>query len=496
MEDTPKLELKNICKTFPGVKALNNVSVSIKKGMVHVLCGENGAGKSTLMKIINGIYQPDSGEIFIDNKLSVISTPIIAKQLNIAMIFQELNYIPEMTIEEFLFLGSEPLTKLKTIDWKMIRKEALKLFEQEGLTYNPEMKLKDLSISDIQMLEIIKAVSSKASIIIMDEPTSAITENAVKVLFKKIVDLKNKGVAIIYISHRMDEIFQIGDYITVLRDGEVIVSKPACELEVDSVISYMVGRELTNVYPKEKISIGNALFEVENLEREGVFSNINFNVHESEIIGFAGLVGAGRTEVMRALFGLDKCRNGILKKKGKVILVKNVKDAIKNGIVMLSEDRKRYGLVSVRNIRENVSLPNLKLFSKRQHIDLKLENTTVKKICKKINVKAVSTDVIVENLSGGNQQKVVFSKWMLSNPDILLLDEPTRGIDVGAKYEIYKLIIQFAKEKKCVVMVSSDLPELLGMCNRIYVMSKGKIVGEMSATEFTQEKIMKLAIGG
>lgn len=493
MGNNPRIELRDVEKSFPGVKALSNVNFSVKKGTVHVLCGENGAGKSTLMKIINGIYHPDKGHIFMDGKEVKINNPIEARKHGISMIFQELNYISEITIEQNMFLGCEPVNKLGAVDWKEIRKRTLELMKRENLPYAPETKLKDLTVSDIQMLEILKAVSYDSDVIIMDEPTSAITNKEVKVLFDKIADLKAKGVSIIYISHKMEEIFRIADDITVMRDGSVVDTRPASELDIDTVISLMVGRKITNVYPKEELPIGDKVLEVEALTHGKVFRNINFNVRAGEIVGFAGLMGAGRTEVARAVFGLDSYTTGKITIKGKKIKADSVQESIEKGMVMLSEDRKRYGIIRVRSVLENVSLPNLHQFIKMGRLNAKKEGTAVKSICDRMRVKTPTLDTSVDSLSGGNQQKVVLAKWMLRNPDILILDEPTRGIDVGAKFEIYKLITDLAREKKAVIMISSELPELLGMCDRIYVMAKGKISGELTKADCTQENVMKLA---
>jgi inositol transport system ATP-binding protein len=492
MEET-KLQVRNISKSFPGVRALENISLTVKKGTVHVLCGENGAGKSTLMKIINGLYQPDTGEILIDGKVVHIKNPIQARHHGISMIFQELNFIPELTVEESLFTGRLPTTKFGRVDWKTVRRKTLELLEQEQLPYRCDQKVKDLSVSDIQMLEILKAISNDAGIIIMDEPTSAITLREVDRLFEKIAALKSRGTSVIYISHKMDEIFRIADEITVLRDGAVVGTKSRDELDIDTVISMMVGRKLESNFPKETIAIGSELLKVEKLQ--GVaFRDIGFNVREGEIIGFAGLVGAGRTEVMRALFGLDP-HDGEITIRGKKVEIDSVQDSIAAKMTMLSEDRRRYGIIPVRSVRENVTISSLKRFIHGGRLHEGEEKAAVADICARMNVKTPTLDTMVEALSGGNQQKVVLAKWMLSDPDILIMDEPTRGIDVGAKYEIYKLMTALAKEKKGLVMVSSELPELLGMCDRIYVMCKGEITGELARSEFSQERIMKLATG-
>lgn len=493
MDNQVKLRVENINKSFPGVKALDDVSFQVKKGTLHAICGENGAGKSTLMKIINGIYKPDSGSIYIDGKEVQIHNPIEARSLGVSMIFQELNYMPELSIEESLFVGNWPKSKYKTVDWKTIRKKTIELMEKEGLSYKPETKLKDLSVSDIQMLEILKAISYNSEIIIMDEPTSAITQREVEVLFQKINELKDRGTAIVYISHKMDEIFRIADEITVFRDGTVVDSRPVKEYDMDTIIAQMVGRKMEETYPKEIIEIGDKVLEVENLSSHRKFEGVSFDLKEGEIIGFAGLMGAGRTEVMRAIFGLDSFESGTVKIRGNRVTIKNPSDSIKNKMVMLSEDRRRFGIIPVRSIRENVSIASLKQFIYNGRLHKDEEINTVSEYCNRMNVKAPNIETRIESLSGGNQQKVVLSKWMVRNPDIMILDEPTRGIDVGAKYEIYKLMVEFTKENKGLIMVSSELPELIGMCDRIYVMAKGKIQGMLTRDQFTQEKIMEFA---
>ncbi len=487
-----KLKVVNIEKSFPGVKALDNIEFSVRKGSVHVLCGENGAGKSTLMKIINGIYQPDAGQILIDGKEVKIKNPIQARELGISMIFQELNYMPEMTLEESLFVGNWPLDKFGKVDWAEIRKRTLALLESENLNYKPETKLKDLTVSDIQMLEILKAISYQSDIIIMDEPTSAITNKEVEVLFSKIFELKARGAAIIYISHKMDEIFRIADDITIFRDGKVIDSRPKDDLDIDTVIALMVGRKLGNDFPKIEVPIGTPILEVGNLSGEK-FSNVTFDIKKGEILGFAGLMGAGRTEVMRAVFGLDPIYGGEIKMHGKPMKIKTVRDSIDQKIVMLSEDRRRFGILPVRSVKENISISNLNKFIHGGKLHAKKEDETVAHYCDKMKVKTPSYETTIESLSGGNQQKVLLAKWLITDPEVFIVDEPTRGIDVGAKYEIYKLISDLVAEGKSVIIVSSELPELIGMCDRICVMAKGNIMGTLTRDQFTQENIMKLA---
>ena len=488
------MRVSGINKSFPGVKALDNVNFAVRKGTVHALCGENGAGKSTLMKIINGIYKADSGQIFLDEKPVTIKDPIQARDYGIAMIAQELNYVPEMSIEENLFLGRLPVTKFGNVDWKRVRRETIEFLRQENLPYKPDQKLKTLTVSDIQMLEIIKAISNNAQIVIMDEPTSAITNREVEVLFGKIAELKKKGVSIIYISHKMEEVFRIADDITVLRDGKTVETHPASEIDLDKVIALMVGRKMDNVYPKEEVEIGEPILEIEGLGSKGVFKDINFKANKGEIVGFAGLMGAGRTETMRAIFGLDPYDEGKNKVHGKEVTIKKVSDSIAQKVVMLSEDRRRYGIIPIRSVMENASISSLDkiIYGGRWHP--KVEKELVSKYFEKMHVKTPSLETAIQGLSGGNQQKVLLAKWMLRDPDVLILDEPTRGIDVGAKFEIYRLMTDLVKEGKTVIMVSSELPELIGMCDRIYIMNKGRITGCLSKDEFSQETIMRYAM--
>jgi len=490
-----KLVVRDISKSFPGVKALDRISFRVRRGTTHVLCGENGAGKSTLMKIINGIYTPDEGQIFLDGKSVTIENPIHARALGISMIFQELSYVPEMTVAENIFLGRWPTDRLGRVDRREMRRRTQELLDRENLFYSPDEQLKNLSVSDIQMLEIIKAVSNNSDIIIMDEPTSAITQKEIERLFAMIETMKKRGASIIYISHKLDEIFQIADEITVLRDGAIVGTKPAAELTIDDVITMMVGRRMESKYPYESVPKGETLLDVKNFSSAGVFSNVSFHVDAGEIVGFAGLMGAGRTEVVRALFGLDAHTSGEVILKGKRMENLSVRNSIDNGMVMLSEDRRRYGLVPIRSVLENVSLANLKKFIYKGRLHRKEEQDAVTATCARMNVKTPSLETTVEALSGGNQQKIVLAKWMTVDPDVLLMDEPTRGIDVGAKYEIYKLMIELARQGKALLMVSSELPELIGMCDRIYVMCQGRISGELRREEFSAERIMSLATG-
>ena len=493
------LELEHITKTFPGVKALDDVSFHIRKGSVHALAGENGAGKSTLMKIINGVYQADpGGTIKVDGKDVTIRDPIEARNLGISMIFQELNYIPELTVEQNLFLAKEPMRGIKSLflDKKSAHKAAQELIDREGFHYDPQSRMKELSVSDIQMIEILKAISSDASIIIMDEPTSAITDKEVELLFSKIEQLKKRGISFIFISHRLEEIFRIADEVTIMRDGKVVHNAPIDQLDHDTLIAHMVGRKMENIYPKEAIPILDGGLELKHCSG-GKFQNVSLQVKRGEIVGLAGLMGAGRTELARAVFGMDELTEGEVLIDGKEVRIHHPEEAKQMGLVMVSEDRREYGYIGCRSVRENIALSSLdNRVGKFGFLQRGKEIEAVDEMIGMFHVKTPTSAAKVENLSGGNQQKVVLSKWFLTNPNVLILDEPTRGIDVGAKFEIYAHMTALAKRGMAVLMISSELPELIGMCDRIYVMSQGKLVGQVSGDDMQQTTIMKMAIGG
>jgi inositol transport system ATP-binding protein len=491
------LQVQNVTKSFPGVKALSDINLTLRRGSVHVLCGENGAGKSTFVKILNGVHEPDEGSIFVNGEEVKIHHPLEARRLGIGMIFQELDYVPEFTVEQTLFLGEEPTNRFGGIDWREIRRRTVELLDAEGLPYSPDTKLKDLSISDIQMIEILKAVSADVQVLLLDEPTSAITKTETSRLFEKIEQLKSNGVAFIYISHKMDEIFQIADEITVLRDGKHIGSHPVSELTVDAVISMMVGRPLDNVFPdKPEREVGEPVFEISGLTAGKRFRDVSLSVNKGEIVGLSGLVGAGRTELVRAAFGLDPYDSGVVRIRGEVVPPDDVVGAMNRGMAMLSEDRKRYGLVLARNVMENASILVLKKYFERGWNRKKKEISDVDAMFTRLNVKTPSLLTIAGTLSGGNQQKVVLAKWLLKDQEVIVLDEPTRGIDVGAKFEIYRIIFSLAASGKAVLVISSELPELIGICDRIYVMAKGRLTGELSVDDFDQETIMKFATQG
>ena len=475
--DEIKMRVSGVEKSFPGVKALSGIDFAVRKGTVHALCGENGAGKSTLMKIIMGLYQADKGQIYLDEKPVTIKNPIQAMEMGISMVAQELNYVPELSVEENLFLGRLPVNRFGKVDWRKIRRDARQFLKDENLPYEPTQKLKTLTVSDIQMLEIIKAVTNNAQVIIMDEPTSSITDREVENLFRKIEELKAQGISIIYISHKMEEVFRIADDITVLRDGAVVSTDRAEDLDLDTVIARMVGRKLDNVYPKETVPIGDKALEIKDFSQKDLFEDINFHVAKGEI------------------FGLDPHDSGQVFINGKEAKIKCPHDSIQQKMVMLSESRRDDGIIPVRSVMENASLASLERIIYKGYTHKAKEKQSVKESFEKMHVKTPTLDTAISTLSGGNQQKVLLARWLLCEPDIMILDEPTRGIDVGAKFEIYKLITDIVKEGKAVIMVSSELPELIGMCDRIYIMCQGKISGCINREEFSQEVIMRYATG-
>lgn len=494
-----RLELEHISKSFPGVKALNDVSLKVRPGTVHALAGENGAGKSTMMKIINGNYTAEEGgRIKVDGQVVTIKDPIQARKLGISMIFQELNYVPELTVEENLFLCREPMGGPGKIflDKKTAHENAKKLIESEDFHYDPNAKMKDLSISDIQMIEILKAISCDASIVIMDEPTSAISDKEVDILFKKIHQLKARGISFIYISHRLEEIFQIADEVTVMRDGKIVHHADIQEIDNDTLIAHMVGRKMENIYPKEQVTIQDGGLEIRGCSGKK-FKNISLNVKRGEIVGLAGLMGAGRTELARAIFGMDTLAVGSVSIDGKEIKIKNPFEAKREGLAMVSEDRRQFGFIGCRSVKENIAMSSLdSRLNMLGFLNKSAEANAVDKMVDLFRVKTPTTHSKAENLSGGNQQKVVLSKWFLTEPKVLILDEPTRGIDVGSKFEIYVHMMALAKQGLAILIISSELPELIGMCDRIYVMSRGELAGQVNGEHKAQTEIMKMAIEG
>ena len=495
------LEMREIVKAFPGVLALDRMNLKVRPGTVHVLVGENGAGKSTLMKILSGAYSIDGGEILFKGEKLAGQDTSGALERGISMIHQELSPILDMTIAENIFLGREPMVSGKGlfshfVDFRKMNTDTRLLLARVGLKFDPETPMRDLSIASMQLVEIVKAISREASLVIMDEPTSAISDTEVAMLFRQIADLKAGGVAIIYITHKMDEIFQIADDITVMRDGQFVGAGPATEYNETRLISQMVGRTISNIFPKEEVPIGEVVLSVENLSRHGVFYDVNFTVRAGEIVGLAGLIGAGRTEVARVIFGLDNADEGSVRLNGNALTLTSPADAIASGIAMVSEDRKSEGLVLCRSVGENISLANLRKFTSGLFISERQEETAAQRMIKMLQIKTPDTAMIVENLSGGNQQKIVLAKWLLGDLKLLILDEPTRGIDVGSKSEIHRLMTEFARQGLAIIMISSELPEVLGMSDRVVVMGEGRVAGELTRSEANQENIMRFATGG
>nr|WP_315231978.1 sugar ABC transporter ATP-binding protein [uncultured Albidiferax sp.] len=492
------LEMHKITKSFPGVKALDGVNLQVRAGSVHVLVGENGAGKSTLMKILSGEHAVDAGEIFFKGVQLTHQNTRAALELGIAMIHQELSPVLDMTIAENIFLGREPMRSRWLnlfVDFERMAHETQALLDRLGLPYRAGQKMRELSIAGMQLVEIAKAISRNAALVIMDEPTSAISDTEVAMLFRQIADLKARGVAIIYITHKMDEIFQIADDITIIRDGQYVGSGKAADYDQNSLIGLMVGRTISNIFPKETVAIGEVALSVRGATRHGVFQNISFEVRKGEILGLAGLIGAGRTEVVRAIFGLDPLDAGEVWLHGQQLDLKKPTDAIRHGIAMVSEDRKAEGLVLCRSVQENISLANLEKFAPGLFLDLKAEAESGQKMRNMLQIKTANLNTVVGTLSGGNQQKIAIAKWLLRDLTVLILDEPTRGIDVGSKSEIHRLMTQFAKQGLAIIMISSELPEILGMSDRVVVMQEGKMRGELDRTDATQENIMALATG-
>lgn len=486
------LQMTDICKSFPGVRALDMVSLTLRAGEVHGLMGENGAGKSTLMKILLGIHQADSGTVELQGKQVAFSNPREAIANGICMIHQELNLIPEMTVAENIYLGREP-RKNGLVDFKAMNRMAKELLSTLKLNIEPSMKLKKLTVAGQQMVEIVKAVSYDSNILIMDEPTSAISDKEVAQLFHIIHSLTAKGVSIVYISHRMDEIYQICNRITVLRDGTFITSDLCENLNEQALIQAMVGRSLDEYYPKQYIQPGQTVMKVENLSSGSTFENVSFEVHAGEVLGFAGMMGAGRTEVCETLFGMRRCTSGTITIDGKALCAKKPSDAVAAGLALVSEDRKQYGLNLIGSVRDNIVIGALKELTKGVFVNDRVLQKVAQEQAQALYIKTPNLQAKVGSLSGGNQQKVVLAKWLLCDSKVLILDEPTRGIDVGAKTEIYKLINGLAAKGLAIIMVSSEMPEVIGMSDRICVFSEGQLTATLDHTEATQELIMQYA---
>lgn len=495
-----KLELKGICKSFPGVKALDNVQLSLRPGTVHALMGENGAGKSTLMKCLFGIYKMDAGEIYLDGEKIEVNNPDEAMKHGIAMVHQELQPVPARSVAENLYLGRFPtksIGPIKWIDHKTMYEETEKWLKEVKMDFDPKAQLGTLSIGQMQSVEIAKAVSQQAKVVIFDEPTSSLSDNEVEVLFRIMNDLREKGVTMVYISHKMDEIKRIADDITIMRDGTYVGTWPAADMTTDQIIAKMIGRELTNVYPDKVNSPGEVIMEVKNLSsiHTKSFQDVSFTLRKGEILGFGGLVGAQRTELMEGIFGIRGVASGEIYMHGKKVKIKHPIDAMNAGIGLITEDRRGNGIFGCLSIKDNVGISIYNKYLKAGFVlDHKRINGIVDDNIKKLRIKTPSMKEHIANLSGGNQQKVIVSRWLANDPDVLIMDEPTRGIDVGAKHEIYEIMNELAKQGKAIIMISSEMSELLGMADRVYVMCNGKLTGEIQKPEdMTQAKVMSFA---
>ena len=490
------LRMQGIRKTFPGVVALDNVNLDVRSGTVHSLMGENGAGKSTLMKCLIGMYTPDEGTVELAGDIVRFKDTKDGLEHGISMIHQELSPVPEMMVAENIWLGREPRGRLGLLSPAAMFRKTRELFDEWKINIDPKARMKDLTVSKQQMVEIAKAISYDAKIIIMDEPTSAIPEREVAHLHGMIKRLTDFGVAIIYITHKMDEVFRISDDITVFRDGKHVGSYPAKELDRDKLIKLMVGRELTDLFPKEEAEIGDVVLSVQGLNRGAVVKDVSFELHRGEILGLAGLMGAGRTEVLETIFGIEKADSGEVVLNGRTLRIKQPADAIRAGMALLTEDRKLNGIMGVLSVRDNITAAALPRYSPRGVLHVGEMRKDSEDQREKLRIKTPSLSQLIKNLSGGNQQKALISRWLLTVPDVLMIDEPTRGIDVGAKSEIHRLMSMLAQEGKAIIMVSSELPEVLGMSDRILVMHEGRISGELSREEANQESVMHLATGG
>ncbi|MDD3338570.1 MAG: sugar ABC transporter ATP-binding protein [Lachnospiraceae bacterium] len=493
MPEKVALKMEHITKRFPGVLALDDVCLRVQKGEVHALLGENGAGKSTLMKILAGAYVKDEGEIEVFGERAELGSPKAAEDLGIAIIYQELNLVSTLSVAENIYMGRLLMKNKFKVDWDKMYQEAEVLLKDLEVDVSPYAQIKSLGVAQQQMVEIAKALAINAKLIIMDEPSAPLTERETKNLFRMVRKLKENGVSIIYISHRLEEVKEICDRATIMRDGQTITEVEVADVTIDEIIKYMVGRELKDKFPRIEKNIGEEVFRVEHLNAGKKVVDVNFSIRAGEVLCVGGLVGAGRTETARAIFGMDPMAEGNIYVDGKQYKIKSPKDAIAAGIGFVTEDRKEEGLVLKLSVGKNITLAALDDFNRGFHLNLSQEKDTIKSYVEKLNIKTPSVEQLVGNLSGGNQQKVVLAKWMLSQCRVLIFDEPTRGIDVGAKIEVYNIINALAKEGKAILVITSEIPELLGICDRAIVMARGSIHGEMSCEEATQERIMTFA---
>ena len=488
------LAAEGVRKEFPGVVALDDVTFRLKRGSVHALMGENGAGKSTLMKILAGIYHPDRGSVKLKGVEIQLQSPLDALENGIAMIHQELNLMAPMTVAENIWIRREPLTRLGFVDHKEMNRKTADLFNRLNIAIHPQTKVGELSVANRQMVEIAKAVSYESDVLIMDEPTSALTEREVAHLFEIIRGLRDQGIGIVYITHKMNELFEIADEFSVFRDGKYIGTHASSDVTRDDIIRMMVGREITQMFPKEDVPLGDVVLSVKNLTLDGVFNDVTFDVRAGEILGVAGLVGSGRSNVAESLFGVTPASSGTIEIDGKPVRIDSPTEAIRHRMAFLTEDRKETGCLLILNVLENMQLAVLQdKFVRNGFVEQGALSAQCEDMCRKLRVKTPDMNERIENLSGGNQQKVLIGRWMLTNPRILILDEPTRGIDVGAKAEIHRLVTEMTRNGVAVIMISSEMPEVLGMSDRIMVMHEGRVTGFLDRAEATQIKVMDLA---
>ncbi len=492
MDNDYILNIKGITKEFPGVKALDNVSIQVERGTIHGLVGENGAGKSTLIKILAGIYQPNAGEVILDGKTHHFLAPVEARRAGISVVHQEIKLAETLSVAENMFLGNLMMNG-KLVDWKGMRARSKEIVAELGMDIDVNEQVSNLTVAKKQVVEIMHAINNNSKVLIMDEPSAVLTDRELTVMFRIVKQLREKGITIIYISHRLEEVFELCDNVSVLRDGQHIQTMPVEALTKQDLINMMVGREMGQEYPKEVGTLGDTILEVRNLNA-GILKDISFSVRSGEVFGISGLVGAGRTELARAILGIDKIESGEIYVRGRQVHYHTFADAIKDGLGLIPEDRKLQGLVQIMTVKKNTTLVNLKRVIQNGVIREELEDKYSKDYVQKLHVVTPNIETEVQYLSGGNQQKVVIAKWLFQESEILFLDEPTRGIDVGAKAEIYRLINQLVQAGKTVIMISSEMPELLGMCDRILIMHEGRQKGELSADEATQEKIMAMCV--
>ncbi len=496
MKLEPILEIKEVTKYFPGIKALDGVHLTIRPGEVHALIGENGAGKSTLVKILTGVYFPTSGEVLLDGNPVDFKNAIDAQVAGIAAIHQEASMFPELSVTENIFMGHHITNpKTKKIDWKEMKNQTRDLLKRMELDINPDSLVKNLGVAQRHMVEIAKALSLDARVVIMDEPTSALTLREVEDLYKIVRQLKSEGKAIIFISHKFDEIFEICDYFTVLRDGQYIGEGSVAESSVNEIIRMMVGRSLDQLFPKTDAAIGDTILSVKNLSQSGFFKDVSFDLRRGEILGFFGLIGAGRSEVMRTIFGIDKGSGGSVELNGKKVNITNPRAAMKHRIAFVPEDRQSQGVILQMSITKNITLPQIHELSKMFVIDSKTEKQVANEAGERMEIKAAGYHVDADTLSGGNQQKVVLAKWLATDPEILILDEPTKGIDVATKAAVHEFVSAMAAKGLAVILVSSELPEVMGMSDRIIVMHEGVITAEFEGKDADTDEIMKAATG-